>query len=695
MEIIVRTTFNTHVYRWGGKLYRQKRGGPIGLRASGTVAKVTMEVWLKQLEQNLVEAGCEVFLMRKYVDDVIIIMRNMQIGARWMDGRVVTTEETRLEDMRMGRSREQVTLEALRTAANEIMGFLKFTGEASEGGKGIPVLDTTIRYGKMEADGPWFKEEDGQRTPGEQMVTEGVTKQVIYEFYMKPMTNKLGLLKRSALSENTKVSSASAEYMRRWKNCSLGLSKKQMEEITMDYSDALCGMGYPTDWIARVLKSTLQGYKKILSLMDEGKTKRNRLGKETAKKRRIKRVVGPQTWFLSKRREGDKKGKGRKGRGSYQDPEVVMFVPTTPGSQLKNMLTKMEEGLGLKDRVKYVEEGGTKMIDILGTKDPGKPPCGREECTMCQEDPGRCMSKGVVYSYTCLHCKEEEKTTQYIGESARTTWDRNQEHQKMMKMWDLKSPMVEHTINAHQGKDHRYAVKVEKTFKGNMQRQIKEGQMIGEFKGDTLLNRKGEWGQNLPPKFTMEDEDSYVRHEGRKRRQEEGCGDSKRQRRDSENDSGGGGGGGGRHTRETDRVTGDTRDEQQQRQTEDRDRVSVSLGVVKSGDKTQIDSKKVRPIDLFSGKIAKPTSNKMKCISFDQQSNKLTNYFSLSEVSGGEERGKVRLAMKSEVIKGRHDINNGVLIPKLRKHQALRKTEGKVTELNQQTSFSRKDSWQC
>ena len=133
MEIIVRTTFNTHVYRWGGKIYRQKKGGPIGLRASGTVANVTMEVWIKSLEKKLSDAGCEIFLLRKYVDDVIIIMRNMQVGARWRESKIIITEETAEEDLRLGRSREQITLEALRTAANEVMGFLKFTGEASEG----------------------------------------------------------------------------------------------------------------------------------------------------------------------------------------------------------------------------------------------------------------------------------------------------------------------------------------------------------------------------------------------------------------------------------------------------------------------------------------------------------------------------------------------------------------------------------
>ena len=47
----------------------------------------------------------------------------------------------------------------------------------------------------MEADGPWYSQEEGQRAPGEQKVTEGVKKQVICEFYMKTMTNRLGLLK--------------------------------------------------------------------------------------------------------------------------------------------------------------------------------------------------------------------------------------------------------------------------------------------------------------------------------------------------------------------------------------------------------------------------------------------------------------------------------------------------------------------
>ena len=36
--------------------------------------------------------------------------------------------------------------------------------------------------------------------------------------------------------------------------------------------------------------------------------------------------------------------------------------------------------------------------------------------------------------------------------------------------------------------ENKYSVKVEGRFKGNMQRQIKEGQMISEYKGNILLS---------------------------------------------------------------------------------------------------------------------------------------------------------------------------------------------------------------
>ena len=43
VQIVVRATFETHFYRWGPRIYRQVKGGAIGLKATGVVAKVAME----------------------------------------------------------------------------------------------------------------------------------------------------------------------------------------------------------------------------------------------------------------------------------------------------------------------------------------------------------------------------------------------------------------------------------------------------------------------------------------------------------------------------------------------------------------------------------------------------------------------------------------------------------------------------
>ena len=94
-------------------MYRQKKGGPIGLRASGSVAKVAMEDWLKKFEKRVKELGIEVFLLRKYLDDVILIVRNCKLGERYLDGRIQKTEMSEEEVKENGKNRSEITLDIL------------------------------------------------------------------------------------------------------------------------------------------------------------------------------------------------------------------------------------------------------------------------------------------------------------------------------------------------------------------------------------------------------------------------------------------------------------------------------------------------------------------------------------------------------------------------------------------------------
>ena len=42
VAIGVRTIFKTHLYTFGGRVFHQKVGGPIGLRGTGAIARVVM-----------------------------------------------------------------------------------------------------------------------------------------------------------------------------------------------------------------------------------------------------------------------------------------------------------------------------------------------------------------------------------------------------------------------------------------------------------------------------------------------------------------------------------------------------------------------------------------------------------------------------------------------------------------------------
>ena len=50
-------------------------------------------------------------------------------------------------------------------------------------------------------------------------------------------------------------------------------------------------------------------------------------------------------------------------------------------------------------------------------------------------------------------------------------------------------------------------MEIVQSHKTPLTRQVQEGQLIADFEGDfiIIINRKGEWGENLPTKLIIED----------------------------------------------------------------------------------------------------------------------------------------------------------------------------------------------
>ena len=178
-----------------------------------------------------------------------------------------------------------------------------------------------------------------------------------------------------------------------------------------------------------------------------------------------------------------------------------MNVPHTPGSKLRQMLTEMERGLRINSQVKYSEELGSTLEDLL-VRDPwSEVGCGRVDCFPCKSKKGNCQKQGITYRIDCVTCKAQGKEVTYFGESARTAYDRGLDHLKAIERGDISNACAKHHMESHQGEPWDFKMSVIRCHKYPLQRQSHEGRLIEDFKGQEVMNQKGEWGCNLPPKL--------------------------------------------------------------------------------------------------------------------------------------------------------------------------------------------------
>ena len=267
------------------------------------------------------------------------------------------------------------------------------------------------------------------------------------------MAPKMGILERSAITEKCKVSTACNEVLRRLKNRTQLLSKEIIELIMVDYANELISAGYSTPWIEKKFFSTLTGYERILLKEKQGLTERNRSGVGTFLHRRAKKLAGKYSWYEDKKKDRNptmqtpvhKNGGRNKISQEKKIYETVIFVPLTRNASLKRRPTAMEENLGQPTKLRYVEDMGQTVAERIVCKDPWSGQgCGRNNCLPYKSTKGKCMRQGIVYTLDCLECKDSNVKSQYIGESARTGWDRGSNHVDSVDRRQEGHPIVDH-----------------------------------------------------------------------------------------------------------------------------------------------------------------------------------------------------------------------------------------------------------
>ena len=87
--------------------------------------------------------------------------------------------------------------------------------------------------------------------------------------------------------------------------------------------------------------------------------------------------------------------------------------------------------------------------------------------------------------------------TVYYGETARTLYDRGEEHRNALREKNMESPLWEHHQGEHQGEEPAFEMGA---LCSPLVGQCKEARLIVDNGAKKLMNRKGEWWQNLPPR---------------------------------------------------------------------------------------------------------------------------------------------------------------------------------------------------
>ena len=128
-------------------------------------------------------------------------------------------------------------------------------------------------------------------------------------------------------------------------------------------------------------------------------------------------------------------------------------------------------------RIRIIEKCGTQLRDLLKSI-PGNTDnsCMIPDCKVCQEegahDNPKCDRRSVLYQNQCMRCLDDGKETVYYGETSRTLRERYKEHIDQRNETD--SHMRIHEDLDHEGEVCRFQVKMLRTYRSPIERQISE-----------------------------------------------------------------------------------------------------------------------------------------------------------------------------------------------------------------------------
>ena len=452
ITVAVRFVMKNHMYVFNGRLRRQAKGGPIGLALTGDVAQVFMCWWDKEFIRRMEEAGVDVIMYKRLVDDINLVLRNLghQSG-----------------EVNMSADERDMTF--VQGLANRIHQSIEVTVDypSKNIDRKVPILDLRVWLAKVF-----------------DAVTHDSPVLIIHEFYHKDVASRAVIDARSAVPWKAKRTILTQEVLRVLRNCSKHLQWKEVCAHVESYCARMQYSGYSKKFRTEVVRSALCAYDKMREKDESGEEPMYRPREWKAVERARCRRAKKEDWF----------------RGGEKNNESVIFVPATPGSVLKRRYQEVLKKA--KVRMAVAEVPGESIKRRLQKSDPFKKKTCRdaEKCMVCYDgDGGKCRSEGVTYEVRCKGCESK-----YIGETSRNAFTRGLEHSRDVQKKEKKSPLHLHNVERHDGGNPGFSMKVTGVFGGDAtKRQVREAVVIQQTPMNELMNRRDEWRQVKLPRIEL------------------------------------------------------------------------------------------------------------------------------------------------------------------------------------------------
>ena len=437
------------------------------------------------------------------MDDIRQATSEIKHGVRYCikEEKFIYKDEWEREDRENGESDTRRMSNGCRKAMCSIYSNLNFTMEIHEDFENLrlPTLDFEL------------------------FVHEG--KEIRHSYYEKPMNTPYVIMERSAISEQSKISILANDLIRRLSNVGENIFDEEKYKVIDHYTEKLQVSGYKRKQVKEIISSGLRGFETKRKRAEKEKRPFYRKAKDTLKGRIKKKLTEKTKWYKRKKKiEGGNKQKGERkrdlhkektDRGDSNKVKAVLFVPRTSRGELAKRIREKEIELEKVTgfRFKVVERAGTNLEKILHKSNPwaGKD-CGRVKCLLCEtkgksdEQPQSCSKRNTVYKITCEECEKLGQKGVYIGESARSCYERGKEHLEARENLKPDSHMLKHVLLHHREKDIRevkFKMRSLKFHKSAFERQIHEAVAIQSHREDILMNSKSEYNRCSVPRLSV------------------------------------------------------------------------------------------------------------------------------------------------------------------------------------------------